>query len=478
MNHSLIFYLFISLLFLPFVVLSQDWKVNSDYWTATDALGRETPNQSEVGSKKSDKYIAMFYWTWHTDDLAEFSPVMNISEILSQYPGAAYDADHLAWKGIWGGVFWWDEPLFGYYRTTDEWILRKHAEMLADAGVDVVIFDCTNGSFTWKSSYMKLLEVWDQAMKDGVKTPQIAFLLPFSTTDGSLVSIKELYKDLYQPGRYQNLWFMWQGKPLIMAYPEVLKPNKGDTAGLKFTAASPFTAIDVTCPSWGNNIGNLTLKLFKWKSSYLITVVDTPIAEKIFVNFSDNERLRLSFVQQEPGDYLWQLSNGTEVVGVWKYPESNDPAVSYFNKEVVSGNYECGILYTINSVFSPITKGSSHIPVQISPATEAGLADSIKSFFTFRPGQPDYVNGPSRGDQWGWLENYPQHGYVGSSEKGYEQVTVGVAQNARDASDGHCYAFNAPGSLWPELYTKKRSRSPSRSVFIWTQFCRTMGKGI
>ncbi len=67
---------------------------------------------------------------------------MNITEILKQYPEAATDKDHPAWQGISPGVFWWDEPLFGYYRTTDEWILRKHAEMLADAGVDVVFCDC------------------------------------------------------------------------------------------------------------------------------------------------------------------------------------------------------------------------------------------------------------------------------------------------------------------------------------------------
>ncbi|MBC8179908.1 hypothetical protein H8E88_02180 [candidate division KSB1 bacterium] len=148
-NRFLESYLIILLILLPQIILPQNWKINSNYWTATDALGRKTPNHSDVGSKKSGKYIAMFYWTWHTDNLADFSPVMNITEILKEYPEAAHDADHSAWKGIWGGVFWWDEPLFGYYRTTDEWVLRHHAEMLADAGVDVVFFDCTNGSFTW-----------------------------------------------------------------------------------------------------------------------------------------------------------------------------------------------------------------------------------------------------------------------------------------------------------------------------------------
>ena len=92
--------------------------------------------------------------------------------------------------------------------------------------------------------------------------------------------------------------------------------------------------------------------------------------------------------------------------------------------------------------------------------------DSIKNFFTFRPGQPDYVNGPSRNDHWGWLENYPQHGYVGSPSTGYEQVTVGVAQNARDASGGHCYAFNAPGA-YGRSYTQTSGQDSRPDAYLY-----------
>ena len=77
--------IFLSLLVLAnlSITRSQQWQVHSDYWTATDALGRTTPGSNEAGPERSDKFIAMFYWTWHTDNLAEFSPVMNVSEILA-----------------------------------------------------------------------------------------------------------------------------------------------------------------------------------------------------------------------------------------------------------------------------------------------------------------------------------------------------------------------------------------------------------
>ena len=268
---------------------------------ATDGLGRKVATYHEAGAPKKDKYVAMFYWTWHQGNDDTTYHIRNISEIVRQYPEAMKDYHHPAWGDKRPGFFFWEQPLLGYYKTTDPWVLRKHAEMLADAGVDAVFFDCTNGSLTWIESYEALMRTWDQAQKDGVNVPKIAYMLPFSSTPHSLVSLRQLYKDVYQPGRYQNLWFYWKGKPVIMGYPD---------------------------------------------------------------NLSDSDEDR-----------------------------------------------------------------------------------EIADFFTFRPGQPDYVDGPKRNDHWGWLENYPQHGYVKDIHGKFEQVTVGVAQNASPATNGHCSAFNLPGSF-------------------------------
>jgi hypothetical protein len=328
------FRLYFVFLILPFIIRAQTWDIKSDYWSATDALGRKTPTESEVGNVKNDKYVGIFYWTWHSDNNADFSPVMNVSQIIKAFPNAATTLNDPAWKGFFnGGVFWWDEPLFGYYRTTDDWVLRKHAQMLANAGIDVVFFDCTNGNITWKSSYKELLKVWEQARIDGVKAPQVVFILNFGPTKESKEEIVELYKDLYKPGLYKDLWFLWEGKPLIMAYPEMLNiENKN--AGLTF------------------------------------------------------------------------------------------------------------------------------------PGSDSVLMKEIKNFFTFRPGQPDYVTGPSRNDQWGWLENYPQHGYGKKNDGKFEQVTVGVSQNACDATNGHCCAFNQPTS-YGRSYTKANGQSTSSDSYFY-----------
>ena len=456
----------VTILLFTLTVNSQNWNVNSDKWAATDGLGRKLPEVTVTGTTKNGKYIGMFYWTWHTDGNATFSPVMNITQILQQFPQAATELNHPAWKGIGpGGVFWWDEPLFGYYRTSDEWILRKHAEMLADAGVDVVFFDCTNGTFTWKTSYTVLLKVWEQARKDGVKTPQIAFMLPFGANDNSMVSLNQLYTELYKPELYKDLWFMWNGKPLIMAYPESLVYKGGGNAGMKFTATAPFYAINASCPSYGNNVGNLTYMLYKWNNNYAQSVAGYPIAANTFIDFNDNAKLSLTFDRQEAGDYIWVLSNGTEQVGVWKWTDSNNPVVSYFSGIQVAGNYESEISYNPDHNFTLLTSGTNHIPIEVVGSIDQQSINDMKAFFTFRPGQPDYVNGPTRSDQWGWLENYPQHGYVPKSGGGFEQAVVGVGQNASDASGGHASGFNTPLS-YGRSYTKTKGQDTSPLAYL------------
>src|SRR5690606_22121891 len=105
---------------------------------------------------------------------------------------------------------------------------RKHAEMLADAGVDMIFFDCSNANITWKESYTVLFKVFSQARSEGILAPQVVFLLPFGPTEGGKEMITELYTEVYKPGKYENIWFKWEGKPLIISYPDNLTEVPGD----------------------------------------------------------------------------------------------------------------------------------------------------------------------------------------------------------------------------------------------------------
>jgi hypothetical protein len=88
--------------------------------------------------------------------------------------------------------------------------------MLVDAGVDAVIFDYTNG---FMSTHRDLCAAWAAMRASGNATPQIVFMCPFFA-DTSPDVVSQIYQDLYAPGLYQDLWFSWGGKPLILANPQ------------------------------------------------------------------------------------------------------------------------------------------------------------------------------------------------------------------------------------------------------------------
>jgi len=175
----------------------------SDTWVATDALGRELGGFEEYGPPRQDKYVAIFYWTWHKPGR---SGPYDVSKIIAANP------DNPKWGPF--AAYHWGEPELGYYITTDPYVLRKHASMLSDAGVDAIFFDTTNPPWTWKESYMVLCETYRQIRSQGGKTPQICFIAPFGPPK---VIVEKVYKELYGPGLYPELWFRWEGKPLILA---------------------------------------------------------------------------------------------------------------------------------------------------------------------------------------------------------------------------------------------------------------------
>ena len=187
----------------------------SDTWVATDALGRKLPGFDECGAPKSNKFVGIFYWTWHTKD--KTGPY-DITKLIAQ---AKKNGGLPKW-GPWFAAHHWGEPELGYYISTDPYIHRKHASMLVDAGVDVVIFDTSNPPFTFRDEYLTLCKVYDEIRREGGRTPQIAFLTPFGDPTSVIL---ELATNFYAKSLYKDLWFMWEGKPLILANPSYFKDN-------------------------------------------------------------------------------------------------------------------------------------------------------------------------------------------------------------------------------------------------------------
>ncbi len=162
---------------------------------------RTTPT---VGDPRPNRTVAMFYWTWHVDGKA--SSGRRTQRDRHPPPEAINDYNHPIWNGVGPiGGHHWNEPLFGYYRGTDPWVYRKHAEMLADAGVDVVVFDSTNGSLTWKKpTTSSSRSGWPPVGRRADAADRLP--VPFAPHEDPRQH-HQIYDEVYRPGRFKDLWF-------------------------------------------------------------------------------------------------------------------------------------------------------------------------------------------------------------------------------------------------------------------------------
>ncbi|MCF0173632.1 MAG: hypothetical protein HUJ91_07915, partial [Bacteroidales bacterium] len=212
-------------------------EVDPMTWIAIDGQGNVIdPDKSGYrdADGRKDKQVGIFYFLWHgchgydigtnnnfvtPPTAADRTSPYNMQEILDANP------DNPNFPG--GGVMLhWGEPYLGYYVMDDEWVIRKHAQMLTDAGVDAIFFDVTNG-FHYLTVVKKLCEVYTQMRAEGSKTPQFAFLMNGSTAD----VMNAVYNEIYKTGKWKDLWYEWLGKPLVLANPNSIQASYKD----KFT---------------------------------------------------------------------------------------------------------------------------------------------------------------------------------------------------------------------------------------------------
>ena len=383
------------------------WDIQSDTWVATDALGRAVPTYPEVVAPRPDRTVGIFYFLWLGEHI-QGGP-FDVTRILA----ADRDAMQKPESPLWGPLHaphHWGESIFGYYMTDDDSVLRKHAQMLSDAGVDMVIFDVTN-QVTYRDWYRSLLRVWSDMRLLGNRTPQVAFLTPFWSPSKVM---RELWHDLYQPGLHPDLWFRWAGKPLILADPELIFTGEenahqntaaelrpGKTLGQSFTTERLLYTVGGHFATWHSKTSAVTLTL--WTNG--------PAGDKItserFVHVGDNTWLQLKLKAPLPiGTYYLEASAAEGPIGWWSHTEDKSArGTALANGVAVPGDR------TMRLAFADAE------------------TQTMLEFFTFRAPQPDYFRGQTKPDMWSWLEVYPQHVFTNSAGQ-KEQMSVGVAQNA------------------------------------------------
>ncbi len=184
-------------------------EVTYNNWVATDDLDRTTAMGTQAGAPKEEKYVGIFYF------LCVVGAGIHVQDNTKIFLESGVDGlkNYLKTKG---GEAYWSEPYFGYYRNTDTWVYRKHAYMLEAAGVDFIFLDISNDE-TFDKAHLALFDTWLQIRKEGGQTPQICFLT--GDNEGRLEShMKRLLKTVYSDKnykKYEELFFKWEGKPLI-----------------------------------------------------------------------------------------------------------------------------------------------------------------------------------------------------------------------------------------------------------------------
>jgi hypothetical protein len=189
-----------------------------DTWVATDGLGRVMPTSADCALKTDKKRtVGIFYVTWHDEGKHNNAPYkMDVTKVLNADPNARLDFNNPQWTG---GSYHWGEPENGYFLSQDSFVIRKDISMLADAGVDVLILDVTNGVEYW-DEWNALWSTMEKMKAEGNAVPKFCF---WSFNGDAVKVVDDLYSLLYEKNLYKDLWFYWYGKPLLLynAHPEV-----------------------------------------------------------------------------------------------------------------------------------------------------------------------------------------------------------------------------------------------------------------
>ncbi len=178
---------------------------------AVDDVDRELKTAETSKNYVSEgKYVGLFYFLWmgeHGDN-----GILDISKILEEGGAAARRSTYKGWGPV-GAMHFFAEPLYGYYYSSDKWVMRKHAEELANANVDFLYIDVTNG-YPYVENAKALMEVLHEMNEQGWDAPQVVFYTHTNSPD----VVASLYGWIYARNFCKDTWFMVDGKPLIIAY--------------------------------------------------------------------------------------------------------------------------------------------------------------------------------------------------------------------------------------------------------------------
>jgi hypothetical protein len=182
------------------------WDTYSDTWVSVDGLGRTVGSSLDgLPKPKANHTVGMFYYIWNGTHGTNGHPVNDVTEVLKNNP------TNPDWGDYVSDPYFWGKPLLGYYANTDLYVINKHIQMMMDAGVDFLFFDCTN-ALTYDDAVRRVMSVIDAREAMGLKSPKLAYM--FHSDAGN--TLYHVFLNFYNNPIYNKYWYNWKGKPLAL----------------------------------------------------------------------------------------------------------------------------------------------------------------------------------------------------------------------------------------------------------------------
>ncbi len=191
--------------------------VTDEEYTVLNVVGTDDYGRKIVtvdGKKDKEKYVGMFFFLT-LGQHANHKGIYDISKITQD--GMDLEAFQSNSKASpEGAAHFWGEPVFGYYNSEDEWVIRKQIEMLTMAGIDFIVLDTSN-AVLYKNVTDVLFPVMLEYKKAGWNVPKVMYYLANNDNENTVYPrcLREVYNYFYANDTYKDLWFCPNGKPMI-----------------------------------------------------------------------------------------------------------------------------------------------------------------------------------------------------------------------------------------------------------------------
>ena len=206
-------------------------------------IAGDTKNIKNEIDYKTD-LVGMFYTVWFDFWEASNNSYVNFNQNDFYVDGNIYNISENKF-GPTNSFHYWGRPQLGYYTSTNQDVIRKHMQMINDAGVDFLFVDFTNlsdknvfvdnayknDSSNSKDAYASyyenniwyyqvtkpfkvLLDTMKSMVDSGEEVPEL--VLWVGNWDGSMYAIDRIYNEYFKSNKYSDLWLYYENKPLLM----------------------------------------------------------------------------------------------------------------------------------------------------------------------------------------------------------------------------------------------------------------------